>query len=104
MANCENEFCNRPFQRIKDWQRFCSPRCKEQWRYHLRKLEQKAEAELARELREARTPLSEIMQQANGANGAEVERKPLSEILETLKERAEPQQPLPSLRRSWGQG
>jgi hypothetical protein len=88
--------CKRTFRQGKHNQRFCQPQCKDDFHnaekmaaYHLRKLEEVEEAEDLK---------------VEGVNGDAGERKPLSEILEALKERTEPQvqQQSPLQRRSLG--
>jgi hypothetical protein len=83
MATCDN--CGKEFWPQKSWQRFHSPKCRDDWHYHQRKLAQVAEAERLQELRGA-----------NGANGngaAPADPKPLSELLRALK-LSEPKPPL----------
>jgi predicted Zn-ribbon and HTH transcriptional regulator len=83
MATCDN--CGKEFLPQKSWQRFHSPKCRDDWHYHQKKLAQVEEAEELRELR---------LNGANGngaGNGAEV--KPLSEIIEALRPSA-PKPPL----------
>lgn len=51
MAICENEVCKRPYNQEKPWQRFCSSKCREVWRYRQQKFAQVAEAERLLEAR-----------------------------------------------------
>jgi hypothetical protein len=81
MATCDN--CGREFLPQKSWQRFHSPKCRDDWHYHQRKLAQVAEAEQLRELR-----------LVNGANGNGAEVKPLSEIMQALTPTPAPKSPL----------
>ena len=81
MAKCEE--CGGEYCQEKSWQRFCNPKCRDDWHNHQKKLAQIAVAEELRELR-----------LANGNGAALTDHKqPLSEIIETLKP-AEPTRPL----------
>ena len=85
MAKCEE--CGREYWQEKSWQRFCNPKCRDDWHNHQKKLAQVTEAE---ELREER------LANGNGANGngaAPADYKPpLSDLLKSLRP-AEPKQP-----------
>ena len=78
MAKCES--CGREYWQEKSWQRFCNPKCRDDWHNHQKKLAQVAVAEELRELR-----------LANGAKATSYH-KPLSDLLKTLRP-AEPKQP-----------
>ena len=82
-ATCE--WCDTEFRREKSWQRFCKPKCRDDWNNHQKKL---AAVEAAEERRERRLEV---------VNGDAGERKPLSEILEALKLKSESIK-----RRTWG--
>lgn len=85
MAICEYVNCKGNYRPTKNWQRFCSPKCRDDWHNHQRKIAQMQEAERLRELRLAN---------ANGANGAS-NPKPLSEIMQARRT----VEPLPPMRR-----
>jgi hypothetical protein len=81
MATCDN--CGKEFWPQKSWQRFHSPKCRDDWHYHQKKLAQVAEAEQLRELR---------LDGANGNGASPADPPPLSELLRALKPSAPKQQ------------
>jgi hypothetical protein len=108
-AICEQ--CGQEYWKAKDWQRFCQPKCRDDWHNHQRKitLVEMSGFRSTKEQREAAMELLPKMKKADVPDAPHPWRnrfsrkpKPLSEILETLKERAEPPQQHSSLRRSWG--
>jgi len=113
-AICEE--CSREYQQAKVWQRFCQPHCRDEWHNRQRKIALAAVSgsRTTKEEQEAAMKLLPTMKKADIPDTPhpwrksfkpKSERKPLSEIMETLKERAEPQaQPQPpiSFRRSFG--
>jgi hypothetical protein len=90
MAICEYVNCKGTYKPVKSWQRFCSTKCHDEWHYHQKKLAQVAEAERLRELR--------LINGANGNGAAPTDRKPLSDLIKSLKPK--PEQPEISFKRA----
>jgi hypothetical protein len=90
MAICEYVNCKGTYEPVKSWQRFCSTKCHDEWHYHQKKLAQVAEAERLRELR--------LANRANGNGAAPADPEPLSEMMNALKPKLEPE---PSFKRAW---
>ena len=83
MAKCEE--CGVEYWQAKPWQRFCNPKCRDDWHNHQRKLALVVEAEEMRELR--------LAKRVNGNGAALTDPKPLSDLLKSLRP-AEPTRPL----------
>ena len=77
MAICEYVNCKGHYKPTTNWQRFCSPKCRDDDKYYQRKLAQRREAEELVALRKAT---------ANGGGGV----KPLSEIMQLRAPTAPP--------------
>ena len=84
--------CNKPFRQGKHNQRFCNPQCKDD--FH------NAEKMIAYRLRRAEEEEERRQARLEGVNGDAGERKPLSDLLKSLKPVAEPE-PTFSFKRSW---
>ena len=102
--------CGVEFEKAIHNQRFHSLKCKDDFHnsekmvaYHLDKYQKKlAEIEAAEELVAQRREAAANGGTNGAANGAEVEHKPLSEILKSLKPAEPPAQRAVSYRRSFG--
>jgi uncharacterized Zn ribbon protein len=76
MAKCEE--CGREYWQEKSWQRFCNPKCRDDWHNHQKKLAQIAVAEELRELRLAN---------GNGARPSEAQHEAASQFVAKMVRR-----------------
>jgi hypothetical protein len=97
-AICEQ--CGQKFWKAKDCQRFCQPKCPDDWHNHQRKItlvemsgfrptkeQQQVAMEVLSKMRRAEIPDAPV----NHPWRNRFSHKPLAEIMKPLKERAEPQ-------------
>lgn len=77
MANCEE--CGVEYWQEKSWQRFCNPKCRDDWHNHQKKLAQVAVAEELQELRLAK---------GNGARPTEAQHEAASQVVAKMVRRA----------------
>jgi hypothetical protein len=98
-AICEQ--CGQGFWKAKDWQRFCRPKCRDDWHNHQRKiaLVDMSGFRPTEELRQAAMKALSKMRRAESPDAPHPwrnsfsqkgERKPLNEILEALKPKPQP--------------
>jgi hypothetical protein len=101
--------CGQEFWKVKDWQRFCQPKCRDDWHNHQRKITL-VEMSGFRPTKEQRQAAMEAVSKMRRAeipdaphpwrNRFSHRKPPLAEILEALKPEPLPK-PEPMKRRSW---